>query len=77
MKAYSQDLRERILPAVDLSRPRAEMMQLFGVSSATIKRYLRTTTRGRACAAQSDSWSPAIEPGTGGGWCPAPITGAR
>ena len=41
MKAYSQDLRERILRAVDLSRPRAEIMQLFGVSSATIKRYLK------------------------------------
>ena len=35
MKAYSQDLRERILRSVDLSRPRAEIMQLFGVSSAT------------------------------------------
>ena len=41
MKAYSQDLRERILRAVDLSRPRSEIMQLFGVSSATIKRYLK------------------------------------
>ncbi|GHO65651.1 hypothetical protein KSC_045430 [Ktedonobacter sp. SOSP1-52] len=26
---------------MDLSRPRAEIMQLFGVSSATIKRYLK------------------------------------
>ncbi len=41
MKAYSQDLRERILRAVDLGRPRAEIVQLFGVSLATIKRYLK------------------------------------
>jgi transposase len=41
MKAYSQDLRERVLRAVDLGRPRAEVMQLFGVSLATIKRYLK------------------------------------
>ena len=75
MKAYSQDLRERILRSVDLSRPRAEIMQLFGVSSATIKRYLRTTTRGRACAAQSDSWSPPIDQGTGGSWRAPPATG--
>ena len=41
MKAYSQDLRERVLRAVDLGRPRAEIVQLFGVSRATIKRYLK------------------------------------
>ena len=41
MKAYSQDLRERVLRAVDLDRPRAEVVQLFGVSLATIKRYLK------------------------------------
>lgn len=41
MKAYSQDLRERVLRAVDLGRPRAEVVQLFGVSLATIKRYLK------------------------------------
>ena len=38
MKAYSQDLRERILRCLRPESPRAEMMQLFGVSSATIKR---------------------------------------
>jgi len=41
MKAYSQDLRERVLRAVDLGCPRAEIAQLFGVSLATIKRYLK------------------------------------
>lgn len=41
MRAYSQDLRERVLRAVDLGRPRAEIVQLFGVSLATIKRYLK------------------------------------
>jgi transposase len=38
MKAYSQDLRERVLRAVDLGRSRAEIVRLFGISSATIKR---------------------------------------
>jgi transposase len=41
MKPYSQDLRERVLRSVDLGRPRAEIVQLFGVSLATIKRYLK------------------------------------
>ena len=39
--SYSQDLRECVLRAVDLGRPRAEIVQLFGVSLATIKRYLK------------------------------------
>ncbi len=37
MKAYSQDLRERVLRAVGLGRPHAEIVQLFGVSLATVK----------------------------------------
>ncbi len=41
MKAYSQDLRERVLRAAEQGRPRAEMVQVFGVSAATMKRYLK------------------------------------
>lgn len=41
MKAYSRDLRERVLQAVDQGYPRTEIIQLFGVSRATIKRYLK------------------------------------
>lgn len=41
MKAYSEDLRERVLRAVDQGRSRAEMVQLLGVWLATIKRYLK------------------------------------
>jgi transposase len=45
MKAYSKDLREHVLSAVDQGHPRAEIVRMFGVSLASIKRYLRTTTR--------------------------------
>jgi transposase len=41
MKAYSQDLRQRVVRAVDEGCTRAEIAQLFGVSLATIKRYLK------------------------------------
>ena len=41
MKAYSEDLRERVLRAVDQGHPRAQIVQLFGVSLATLKRYLK------------------------------------
>ena len=41
MRAYSQDLREKVLRAVDQGHPREEIVKVFGVSRATIKRYLR------------------------------------
>jgi transposase len=41
MKAYSQDLRERVLRPRDLGHPRAEIVQLFGISLATLKRYVK------------------------------------
>jgi transposase len=41
MKAYSVDLREKVLRAVDQGYPRAEMGKLLGVSRATMKRYVK------------------------------------
>lgn len=41
MKPYSQDLRERVVKAVDEGLSRSEIVHLFGVSDATIKRYLK------------------------------------
>lgn len=41
LRPYSQDLRERVLRAVDQGCPKAETVQLFGASLATIKRYLK------------------------------------
>lgn len=41
MRAYSQDLRQRILHAVDSGKPRADIIEAFEVSRSTIKRYLK------------------------------------
>lgn len=41
MRAYSQDLRERVLRTVDLGCPGTEIVRLFGISLATLKRYLK------------------------------------
>jgi transposase len=41
MKAYSSDLRQRILRAVDQGHRQAEIAAAFQVSVATIKRYLK------------------------------------
>jgi transposase len=41
MRAYSMDLRERVLAAVDRRTPRKEIVRTLGVSEPTIRRYLR------------------------------------
>src|SRR5260370_19570958 len=41
MKAYSQDLREKVLRAVDQGNPRRGIVNMFDVSLATLKRYLK------------------------------------
>src|SRR5579871_861590 len=41
MRALSQDLRQQVLRAVDEGTSRAEMIERFQVSRATIKRYLK------------------------------------
>jgi hypothetical protein len=53
MKAYSTDLREKVLRAVDQGYARGESIKLLGVSRATIKRYLRAATRDRRGGSQS------------------------
>ena len=41
MNAYSRDLRLRVLAAVDRGRPRKEAVEIFSVSLATLKRWLK------------------------------------
>jgi transposase len=41
MKAYSQDLRQRVLRAVDAGASQSQVAETFAVSVATIKRYLK------------------------------------
>ena len=41
MKAYSQDLRQRALRAIDPGKSQAEVAATFAISPSTIKRYVR------------------------------------
>jgi transposase len=41
MKAYSQDLRQRVLHAIDTGQSQAVVAKMLSVSVATIKRYLK------------------------------------
>lgn len=41
MKAYSQDLREKVVQAIESGKTRQEVVEVCGVSLSTVKRYLR------------------------------------
>ena len=41
MRAYSQEVRQQVLRAVDEGQSRAQIIDRFQVSRATIKRYLK------------------------------------
>jgi len=50
MGAYSKDLRLKVLAAVDRGVPRKEAVGLFGVSLATVKRWLKRRNEGEDLA---------------------------
>ena len=41
MKAYSPDLRRKIVAAVESGRPKAEVARVFGDGLSSVKRYLK------------------------------------
>lgn len=61
MKAYSTDLRERVVRAAEEGRPRAEIIHLFGVSRATIKRYVKQQRESGDLAAKPIPGRPAYK----------------
>lgn len=50
MDAYSEDLRKKIVEAVQRGTPKAEAARLFGVGISSVKRYLATAKAGRSLA---------------------------
>jgi len=57
MKAYSTDLRERVLAALDRGTPRTSVVTTFQVSLASLKRWL---------AARRDTGDASPRPASGG-----------
>jgi transposase len=55
MKAYSPDLRQKVVAAIDRGMPRAVVAAAFDVSLSTIKRWLRRR--------QTGSLAPRTSPG--------------
>ena len=46
MRAYSEDLRKKIVSAIERGMPKAQAARLFDVSLSSVKRYSRTASRG-------------------------------
>jgi transposase len=55
MRAYSLDLRERALAALDAGSSRDEVLRLFKISHSTLKRWLRRRRAGLPLAAERPS----------------------
>ncbi len=58
MRAYSTDLRTRVVNAAQTGKPLSEVAKTFGVSVSTIKRYLDLVDRGG-----NDNLRPKTSPG--------------
>ncbi len=46
MKAYSKDLRQKIVDAIERGMPKAEAARTFGVGISTLKRYASKAQKG-------------------------------
>jgi transposase len=46
MRAYSEDLRKKIVSAIERGMPKAQAARLFDVSFSSVKRYARSARRG-------------------------------
>ena len=46
MKAYSEDLRRKIVDAIERGMPKAQAARTFGVGVSTVKRYATKAQRG-------------------------------
>jgi transposase len=56
MRAYSEDLRKKIVAAIEWGMPKAQAARLFDVSLSSVKRYARI-------ASQGESLKPRQSPG--------------
>src|ERR687897_290780 len=58
MKPYSEDLRTRIVRAVEDGMSKSAAARLFGVSLSSLKRYIRLASRGASLAPKKGGGRP-------------------
>lgn len=63
MRSYSMDLRERIIKAWEAGRPQTWLVETFGVSLATVQRYIaRYKATGSVAPTKQQRQQPLIRP---------------
>ena len=58
MRAYSEDLRKKIVSAIERGMPKAQAARLFDVSLPSVKRYSRTAREGGSLEPRKSSGRP-------------------
>jgi transposase len=58
MKAYSEDLRRKIVDALKRGTPKSEVSHLFGVSLSSVKRFARMEREGSSLAPKKPPGRP-------------------
>src|SRR5215203_6590712 len=73
MKAYSKDLRLKVLDAVDRGMNRREVVEVFGVSWPSIKRWLKMRREGGDIEARPIPGPPAVKRAMLSEWLPSQL----
>jgi transposase len=73
MKAYSKDLRLKVLDAVDREMPRKEVARIFGISLPSIKRWLKLRRESGEVEPSPIPGPPARKGALLDGWLPAQL----
>ena len=71
MRAYSKDLRVKVLEAVDRGMPRTQVARTFGLSLPSIKRWLKRRRETGEVDAEPPPGPPAVKGAMLGEWLPA------
>ena len=71
MRAYSEDLRVKVLDVVDRGMARKEVARIFGISLPSIKRWLRRRRETGQVGAKTPPGPPAIKGAMLKEWLPA------
>src|SRR3712207_5406554 len=58
MRAYSEDLRKKIVAAIERGMPKAQAARLFDVSLSSVKRYSRTARGGGSLGPRKSTGRP-------------------
>ena len=60
MRAYSEDLRKKIVIAIERGMPKAQAARTFDVSLSSVKRYARSVRQGESLAPKKSPGRPRI-----------------